>query len=79
MVSHCFLFPIHLALYLQYLGNSTGLRTTVEEAVYALTWIHQVTGLPSPADDYFVQALLGELRCMLALPTVKNNQSLVSC
>lgn len=62
---------IHLALYLQYLGNSTGLRAAVEEAVYALAWIHQVTGLPSPADDCFVQALLGELRCMLALPIVK--------
>ena len=31
---------IHLALYLQYLGNSTGLRAAVEETVYALAWIH---------------------------------------
>ena len=41
---------IHLALYLQH-RNSTGSKTAVEEAVYALAWIHQAAGLPSPAND----------------------------
>ena len=62
---------IHLALYLQHLGDSTGSRAAVEEAVYALAWIHQAAGLPSPANDPFVQAVLGGLRRMLASPTVK--------
>ena len=62
---------IHLALYLQHLDDSTGLRAAVEEAVYALAWIHQAAGLPSPTNDPFVQAVLGGLRRILALPTVK--------
>jgi len=43
----------------------------VEEAVYALTWVHQAAGLPSPSDDPFVQTVLAGLRRTLALPTVK--------
>ena len=63
---------IHLALYLQHFRNSTGSRASVEEAVYALSCIHEAAGLPSPINDLFVQILLGEgLRCMLASPTVK--------
>ena len=62
---------IHLALYLQHIGNSTGSRASVEEAVYALSWIHEAAGLPSPINDPFVQTVLGGLRRMLASPTVK--------
>ena len=62
---------IHLALYLQQLGDSTGSRAAVEEAVYALAWIHRAAGLPSPAEDPFVQTVLAGLRRVLALPTVK--------
>ena len=67
-------FPMeafHLALYLQHLGNSTGSRASVEEAAYALAWIHEAAGLRSPINDPFVETVLGELRCMLASPTVK--------
>lgn len=67
-------FPVetvHLALYLQHLGEASGSRAAVEEAVYALAWIHQAAGLPSPADDPFVQTVLAGLRRVLALPTVK--------
>ena len=53
---------IHLALYLQHLGKSTSSRAAVEEVVYALAWIHQAAGLPSPTNDPFVQAILGSLR-----------------
>ena len=62
---------IHLALYLQHIGNSTGSRAAVEEVVYALAWIHQAARLPSPTNDPFVQAVLGGLRRILAVPTVK--------
>ena len=67
-------FPVqavHLALYLQHLGDSVHSRATVEEAVYALTWVHQAAGLPSPSDDPFVQTVLAGLRRILALPAVK--------
>ena len=67
-------FPVeavHLALYVQQLGDTTASRATVEEAVYALAWVHQAAGLPSPADDPFVQTVLAGLRRALALPTVK--------
>ena len=63
--------PIHLALYLQHIGDSTGSCTAVEEAVYAIAWTHQAAGLTSPADDPFVQTVLAGLRRVLALPTVK--------
>ena len=51
---------IHLALYLQYFGNSTGSRASAEEAVYALFWIHEAAGLPSPINNPFVQTVLAE-------------------
>ena len=50
---------IHLALYLQYLGNSTGSRAAVEEAVlHAFAWIHEAAEFPSPDNDPFVKAVL---------------------
>ena len=62
---------IHLAFYLQHLGNSTGSRASVEETVYALAWIYEAAGLSSPINDPFVQTVLWGLRHMLASPTVK--------
>ena len=62
---------IHLALYLQHLRDATGSRGAVEEAVYALAWIHQAASLPSPTNDPFVQTVLSGLHRVLALPTAK--------
>ena len=67
-------FPVesvYLALYLQYLGDTTGSRSAVEEAVYAISWIHHMAGLPSPSDSPFIQTVLAGLRRSLAKPTVK--------
>jgi len=64
---------IHLALYLQHLGDATGSKGTVEEAIYTLTWIHQAAGLPSPTNNPFVQTVLSELHHVLALSTVKKH------
>ena len=50
-----------VALYLQHLGNSTGLRAVVEEAVHSFAWIHQAAELPSSTNDPFVKAVLGGL------------------
>ena len=66
-----FMETIHLALYLQHLGNSTGSRASVEGAVYALAWIHEAAGLSSPINDPFVQTVFGGLRHMLASPTIR--------
>ena len=60
----------NLAFYLHLL-NLTGSRASVEEAVYALAWIREAAGLPSPVNDLFVQTILGGLHRMLASPTVK--------
>ena len=71
MESQFFLWRLHLAFYLQHLGNITGSRVSVEEAVYALSWIHEAAGLPSPINDPFVQTVLGGgLHHMLASPIV---------
>ena len=59
---------IYLALYLQHLGNSTGSRVAVEEAVYAFAWIHQAAELPSPTHDLFVKTILRGLCRILACP-----------
>ena len=56
---------IHLALYLQHLSES---RAAVEEAVHALSWLHEVAGLESVGTSPIVQATLAGLRRMLARP-----------
>ena len=70
---------IHLALYLQYLGNSTGLRAAVEEAVYALAWIHQVTGLPLLLMIVLSKLYWESFVAFWHCPLSRNNQSLVRC
>ena len=70
---------IHLALYLQHIGNSTGSRASVEEAVYALSWIHEAAGLPSPINDPFVQTVLGGFVGCWHHPLLRSNQLLVRC
>ena len=67
-------FPVqssHLTLYLQYLAGTTQSHASVEEAVYAITWIHEMTGLTFPAANPFVQTVLSGLCCSLAQPVVK--------
>ena len=46
--------PVHLALYLQHLGDFKQSRAAVEEATYAIAWIHQMAGLPSPSSNPLV-------------------------
>ena len=67
---------IYLALYMQHLGNSTGSRAAVEEAVHTFAWIYQAAELPSPTNDPFVKAVMGGLCRILALPTVKKTETI---
>ena len=50
---------IHLVLYLQHLSESIQSKSAVEEAVHAVSWLHQMAGLPSIAGSPIVQATLG--------------------
>ena len=59
---------IHLVLYLQHLSESIQSKSAVEEAVHAVSWLHQMAGLPSIAGSPIVQATLGGLRRELAKP-----------
>ena len=40
----------HVALYLQYLLDSTQSHSVVDSAIYAIQWVHNLADLPSPID-----------------------------
>ena len=61
----------HIALFLQYLDDSTSFKASVEEACNALAWIHLCAGLRSPVSEPFVKSTLGGLRRLLAKPVTK--------
>ena len=64
-------FPVqavHLALYLQHLSESVQSKAAVEEAVHALSWLHEVAGLEPVSSVPIVQATLSGLRRVLAKP-----------
>ena len=62
---------IQFALYLQHLSETTESRTTVEAAVNAVSWAHQLAGL-NPVSSYpFVRVVLAGLQRQLAKPKKK--------
>ena len=68
------IFPVdevHFALYLQHVANTTNSRASVEEAVNAISWAHQLAGLPPISSSAFVRATLAGLQRKLAKPKVK--------
>ena len=67
-------FPVReidLALYLQYLGNTTESKSAVEEAVNAVGWVHQLAGYPAVSGSPFVRIVLEGLQRKLAKPKVR--------
>ena len=67
-------FPVqavHLALYLQHLSESVQSKAAVEEAVHALSWLHEVAGLEPVGSVPIVQATLNGLRRVLAKPKTR--------
>ena len=47
-------FPVRdidFALYLQHVGDTTGSKSAVEEAVNAVSWVHHLAGYPSVLDS----------------------------
>ena len=68
-------FPVdgkYLALYLQYIGETIGSKSAVEEAVHAIAWIHSAAGVNSPTSSPFITIILEGLRRSLARPVTKN-------
>ena len=61
---------VHVALYLQHLGDTSQSEAEVEGACNALAWIHSTAGLPSPTVSPFVKATLEGMQRILAKPTV---------
>ena len=51
--------PEFVALYLQYLLDTTFSFNSVDIAVYAIQWAHSLGGLPSPKDSPIVQNVKG--------------------
>eukprot|EP00731_Ephydatia_muelleri_P022428 Em0015g11a len=61
----------HIVLYLQHLSQSVQSKSAIEEAVNALSWLHQVSGLPPVSSLPLVQAALAGHRRLLAQPKVR--------
>ena len=61
----------HVALYLQYIGDTLQSKSAAEEACNALSWIHSTAGLVSPVGSPLVKATLQGLQRMLAKPVCK--------
>ena len=40
--------PLQFALYLEHLTRKTKSKSAVEEANHALSWVHEIAGLPGP-------------------------------
>ena len=67
------MFPVRetdFALYLQHLSDTVGSKSTVEKAVNAVGWVHQLSGYPTLAESPFVRIVLDGLQRNLAKPQV---------
>ena len=67
-------FPVdckYLALYLQYIGETIGSKSAVEEAVHAIAWIYSAVGVHSPTSSPFITITLEGLCRSLARPLTK--------
>ena len=63
----------HVALYLQYIEDSSKSKAAAEEAVHALNWVHNLAELESPTQSPLVQTTLEGLRRLLARPLQKKS------
>ena len=64
---------VHVALYIQYMGDTSQSKAAVEGACKALAWIHSTAGLPSLTISPFVKATLEGMQRILATLTVKKD------
>ena len=68
------MFPVsevYFALYLQHLSETAHSSAAVQEAVNAIGWVNQISGLEPTAQSPLVRATLAGLRRRLAKPKAK--------
>ena len=46
--------PVHVAVYLQHVLESTNSSSSVDTAFYAIKWAHEIAGVASPTDNQVV-------------------------
>ena len=63
------LLPLQFALYLEHLSRKT--KSAVEEANHAVSWVHEIAGLPGQGAHPAVRAVLEGGRHLLAQPKAK--------
>ena len=61
----------HVALYLQWIGETVKSKSAAEEACNARAWLHSTAGLVSPVASPLFKATLQGLQRMLAKPVCK--------
>ena len=62
---------VHFSLYSQHLGKSLQSWSAVQDAVNAVSWVHQLSGFEPIVQSPFVQATVDGLKRRLAKPKVK--------
>jgi hypothetical protein len=63
--------PLHLCLYLSFLIQKSASVAPVEEAVNALSWVHDMAGVSNPTGHPLVAQVVAGAKRVLARPTVK--------
>ncbi|KAI8513469.1 hypothetical protein Bbelb_101080 [Branchiostoma belcheri] len=63
--------PLHVALYLMELIQSSSSFSTVEKAAFGIRWAHLQAGLTSPTEEAVVKNVLNAAKRLLGKPVVK--------
>lgn len=65
-------FPVDVALfalYLQHLGEKSGSRSMVSEAVYAVSWVQRMAGVEPIAQNVLIKSINEGFQRKLAQPS----------
>ena len=59
--------PVHVAIYLQHVLESTNSSSSVDTAFYAIKWAHEIVGVASPTDNQVVSRVREAAKRILGL------------
>ena len=65
--------PIHVALYLTHLMDSSCSPGVVQSALYVIKWAHTIRGFADPTDNHYVINLLEAAKRTRTVPVVKKD------
>ena len=65
--------PVHVALYLTYLLDNSTSFNTVNSAVYAIKWAHELAGQNDPTENAFVKSLQESARRLTGKPVQRKD------